>query len=105
MGYAPQYVDAMFRMAIAESPDDYVVATGRLSSVRDLCEAAFKHLGLNHLDFVRTQPSASRAVESFNLQGDPAKIKAQLAWVARKTIEEIMIEMVEHELARLKGSV
>jgi len=102
-GYAPEYVDAIFRMARADSVEDYVVATGRLNSVRDLCEAAFGHLDLSYLDFVQTRTSELRVAESFNLCGDTTKIKEKLGWSAKKTVKEIMIELVEHEIRRLNG--
>lgn len=102
-GYAPEYVDAIFRMACADSVEDYVVATGHLNSVRDLCEAAFGYLDLNYLDFVQTGTSEFRVAESFNLCGNPAKIKEKLGWSAKKTVKEIMIELVEHEIRRLNG--
>ncbi len=101
-GYAPEYVDAMFQMACADSLEDYVVATGQLSSVRDLCEAAFEHLNLNYLDFVESASDRLRTTESVNLHGNPAKIKQKLGWSAKKTVREIMAELVEHEVRRLK---
>lgn len=102
-GYAPEYVDAMFRMAAADRAADYVVATGRLSSVRDLCEIAFRHVGLNYRDFVRSQGGETRVTESFNLLGNPAKIHAELGWIAQKSVQEIMIELVEHEINQLRS--
>ncbi len=97
-GYAPEYVEAMFRMVCAETVDDYVIATGHLSSVRDLCAAVFGHLDLDYRDFIKTQTNDFRIVESFNLLGDPTKIKEKLGWSAKKTIQEIMVELVEHEI-------
>jgi GDPmannose 4,6-dehydratase len=101
-GYAPEYTDAMFQMAAADRADDYVVATGRLSSVRDLCETAFEYVGLNYRDFVHAQVGEARVAESFNLLGNPAKIRAELGWVAQKSAREIMIELVEHEINTLR---
>jgi len=101
-GYAPEYVDAMFRMASADSMEDYVVATGRLSSVRDLCEVAFGHLQLDYLDYVKSQSGQIRLSESVDLLGDPEKIRKNLRWSANKGIEEIMIELVDNELAQIE---
>ena len=101
-GYAPEYVDAMFRMAAADRADDYVVATGRLNSVRDLCEIAFAHVGLDYREFVRLQGVQMRVAESFNLLGDPTKIRADLGWIAHKSAPEIMTELVDHEINRLR---
>lgn len=100
-GYAPEYVEAMYRMARAEEMDDYVVASGRLSTVRDLCEAAFGCLGMNYLDFVQSQSGQFRVSESFNLHGNPEKIQAKLGWSAKKSVQEIMAELVEHEMKRM----
>jgi len=99
-GYAPEYVDAMFQMATANIVEDFVVATGHLSSVRDLCETAFGHLGLNYLDFVQTHPVEYRVAESFNLQGNPKKIQEKLGWYAKKSVKEIMTELVDYEMNR-----
>ena len=100
-GYAPEYVDAMFRMATATELDDYVVATGRLSSVRNICEIAFKHLGLEYSDYVKIEKGNFRSIESVNLCGNAEKIRNSLGWKAKKTIKEIMIELADHEVNRL----
>ena len=102
-GYAPEYVDAMYRMARAETMQDYVVATGKLHTVRDLCEAAFGHLQLDFADYVRSQPDKMRKVESVNLLGNPERIEADLGWRAHKTVKDIMVEMVDFELNRLQS--
>ncbi len=97
-GYAPEYVEAMYRMAKADVADDYVVATGHLSTVRDLCEIAFGRVGLDYREFVETQKSDFRVSDSVNLHGDPSKILRQLGWEARTLIRDVMIGMVDHEL-------
>ena len=101
-GYAPEYVHAMFLMATAEQPADYVVATGRLNSVRRLCEIAFGHVGLDYRDYVRVDPDARRAVESVNLHGDPARIRRDLGWSAKVPVESIMVELVDHEMSLMQ---
>jgi GDPmannose 4,6-dehydratase len=100
-GHAPEYVEAMYRMAVAPEPQDFVVATGRLSTVRDLCEIAFGRVGLDYRDYVETQKSDFRPVDSIDLHGDPSLIRARLGWVATRTIGDVMIEMVDHELAAM----
>lgn len=100
-GYAPEYVEAMFQMACADSIDDYVVATGRLQTVRDLCQVAFSHLNLDYRDYVVVNSDDRRIAKSVNLQGDPTRIKARLGWSAKKNVQEIMVELVDHEVARL----
>jgi GDPmannose 4,6-dehydratase len=102
-GYAPEYVEAMYRMAMADTPDDYVVASGRLNSVRTLCEIAFAHVGLDYSKYVRVSADKSRAIESVNLLGNPAKIRDALGWFASRTVEDIMAELVEHELSLTTG--
>jgi len=97
-GYAPEYVDAMFRMVCVDNVEDYVIASGHLNSVRDLCEVAFEYLDLNYQDFVQSQTSQFRVSESFNLHGCPEKIKEKLGWSAKKTVKEIMVELVEYEI-------
>jgi len=103
-GYAPEYVQAMYQMATAGQPADYVVATGRLNSVRRLCEIAFGHVGLDYQQYVRVDPDARRAVESVNLHGDPARIRRELGWSAKVTIESIMAELVDHELGHMQSA-
>lgn len=104
-GYAPEYVDAMLRMVFNETHNDYVVATGKLTTIRRLCEIAFESVGLDYHDYVQVNPAYLRPIESTDLVGNPSKIRDELGWVARKSIEEIMIEMVEYELGRIGCSV
>ena len=101
-GYAPEYVDAMYRMACSEKLQDYVIATGKLHSVRELCEAAFGHLDLDFTEFVHSQTDNLRKVESVNLLGNPVRIEKELGWRANKTVKEIMVELVDFELNRLQ---
>ena len=102
-GYSPEYMDALFLMATALQPKDYIVATGRLNTIGKLCEIAFGHLCLNYKEFVRPSADKQRLDESVDLCGDPSKIHAELGWTAKRTIEQIMVEMVEAELVRLKN--
>ena len=97
-GYAPEYVEAMYQMATAKNPSDYIVCSGRLSTVRQLCEIAFGHLGLDYRDYVRVSENGKRIVESVNLSGDPSKIRRDLGWEAKRSLAEIMIELVDHEM-------
>ncbi len=102
-GYAPEYVEAMYLMATAPQPADYVVATGRLNTVRRLCEIAFGHLGLNYMDYVRANVGEVRLASSLNLLGDPSQIERDLGWRAKRPIEDIMVELVDHEMTQLSG--
>lgn len=101
-GYAPEYVDAMYRMTCADNQDDYVIASGKLSSVRDLCEAAFEFVDLDYNDHVKTQKTETRLTESMSLLGNPAKINKDLGWSNKKPVRKIMHELVEHEYESLK---
>ena len=101
-GHARDYVKAMWLILQQEVPDDYVVATGRTTSVRDFCTLAFAHVGLKMEDHVVLDERYLRPAEVDVLLGDPAKAKAKLGWTAETSLEEMIAEMVEADLARLK---
>ncbi len=98
-GYAPDYVNAMWLMLQAETPDDYVVATGETHTVREFVETAFGCLDLDYRKYVKIDPQFFRPAEPVPLCGNPAKISASLGWVRTRTLDEIIREMVESELA------
>jgi len=97
-GYAPDYVNAMWLMLQADSPDDYVVATGETHTVREFVQIAFSFLGLNYEKHVRIDPQFFRPAEQVQLCGNPAKISAGLGWVRTRTLEEMIQEMVASEM-------
>ncbi|MBL9121950.1 MAG: GDP-mannose 4,6-dehydratase [Phycisphaerae bacterium] len=97
-GYAGDYVDAMWRMLQQETPDDYVVSTGKMISVRTFCELAFGHVGLDYKDFVEIDPRYFRPAEVEQLLGDCTKAKSKLGWVPTTTVEDLAVMMVEHDL-------
>src|SRR5919107_1548494 len=99
-GHARDYVRAMHLMLQQDVPDDYVVATGRTTTVRDMCRLAFTHVGLNYEDYVKVDPAFLRPAEVDVLVGNPAKAKAKLGWEATTSLEEMIAEMVEADLAR-----
>jgi GDPmannose 4,6-dehydratase len=103
-GHAPEYVRAMYLMAAREQPADYVVATGKLNTVRRLCEIAFDHVGLNYNDYVRIDTSGARVNPSIDLHGNPSRIANDLGWRAERSIEKIISDMVDHELSMLSAS-
>ena len=103
-GYAPEYANAMFAMAAAPDPADYVIATGRLTSIRQLCEFAFGRLGLDYRAYVRIDSANRRPVESHGLCGDPAQIARELGWRAERTMKDIVDEMVDHDLHVLRSA-
>lgn len=102
-GHARDYVKAMHLMLQQEVPDDYVVATGRTASVRDMCEIAFRHVGLNYEAHIRIDPSFLRPAEVDLLQGDASKAQARLGWQPETSLEEMIAEMVEADIARHAG--
>jgi GDPmannose 4,6-dehydratase len=101
-GHARDYVKAMWLMLQQDTPDDYVVATGRTTSVRDFCTLAFAQVGLRMEDHVVVDERYLRPAEVDVLLGNPAKAKEKLGWTAETPLEEMVAEMVEADLARLK---
>ncbi len=99
-GHARDYVGAMWLMLQQAAADDYVIATGRTTSIRELCRMAFAHVGLDYQEFVRTSASLLRPAEVEVLLGDPSKAKQALGWQAATTLETMVAEMVEADLAR-----
>lgn len=99
-GHARDYVRAVWLMLQQETPDDYVVATGRTTSIREFCRIAFGHVGLNYEDHVVTSEKLLRPAEVDVLKGDAAKARAVLGWRPETTLEEMIAEMVEADLAR-----
>jgi GDPmannose 4,6-dehydratase len=101
-GHARDYVRAMWLMLQQDKPDDYVVATGRTTSVREMCRIAFEHVGLDWQDFVKTNAAFLRPAEVDVLHGDPTKAKTILGWQAEISLEDMFREMVDADLARLR---
>lgn len=101
-GHARDYVKAMWLMTQQDRPDDYVVATGRTESVRTFCTIAFEYVGLKMEDHVVVDARYFRPAEVDFLQGDPAKARAKLGWAAETTLEQLIIEMVDADLERVK---
>jgi GDPmannose 4,6-dehydratase len=101
-GYAPDYVRAMWLMLQQDAPDDYVIATGRTHSVRDLCKVAFEHVDLDWERYVYVNQADMRPAEVDLLIGDPAKAKAKLGWAPTVTFEQMIEKMVDADLAALK---
>ena len=100
-GYAGDYVEAMWLMLQQDQADDYVVATGRTASVRDMCALAFEHVGLDYQDHVVIDPRFFRPAEVDVLLGNPAKAQRKLGWSARTTLAELVAMMVEADLRRV----
>jgi GDPmannose 4,6-dehydratase len=100
-GFAGDYVRAMWLMLQQPRPDDYVIATGTANSVRDLCQFAFSHLGLDYRDYVRVDQAMYRPSEPFALVGNPAKARSNLGWAPQLQFRELIGQMVDHDIALL----
>jgi GDPmannose 4,6-dehydratase len=96
-GYAPEYVEAMWRILQQPTPGDFIVATGKQHSVRDFLEACFQHKGLRWQDHVEFDPKFMRPSEVENLVGDPSKAKDMLGWEAQTSVAQIAKLMVDSE--------
>jgi len=102
-GYAGDYVEAMWLMLQQEQADDYVVATGRCTTVRDMCKIAFDYVGLNYEDYVVIDPAYYRPAEVDILLGNPAKAKKVLGWEAKTSLHDLIEMMLEADLARVRA--
>ena len=100
-GFSGDYVKAMHLMLQQDKPDDYVVATGRTASVRDMCKLAFEHVGLDYQDYVVIDPKFYRQAEVDRLLGNPAKAERVLGWKAETSLEELVKMMVDADLERV----
>ncbi|PPC90012.1 MAG: GDP-mannose 4,6-dehydratase, partial [Methylocystis sp.] len=101
-GHAKDYVRAMWLMLQQEKPDDYVVATGVTTTVRDMCHIAFEHAGLDMEKFVIIDPAFYRPAEVDVLLGDSSKARQVLGWKPEIDLREMICEMVDADLERLR---
>jgi GDPmannose 4,6-dehydratase len=85
-----------------DKADDYVIATGRTTTIRDMCRIAFEHAGLDIDKHLVIDPAFFRPAEVDVLLGNPAKAKEKLGWSPQVSLEAMIVEMVEADLARLK---
>ena len=97
-GFAGDYVEAMWLMLQHDSPGDYVIATGKTHTVREMCEIAFGRVGLNFEDHVVSDPSMVRPAEVEHLIGDASKARNVLGWEPRVGFKELMEMMVDADL-------
>ncbi|MCR4326580.1 MAG: GDP-mannose 4,6-dehydratase [Candidatus Roizmanbacteria bacterium] len=101
-GFAGDYVKAMHLMLQQDEPDDYVVATGENHSVREYAELAFKHVGLNWKDYVKTDPRFQRPAEVPNLKGNSEKARKKLGWEPTVSFPDLVAMMVDADLKRVE---
>ena len=121
-GHAKEFVEGMWLMLQQEEPDDYILATGKTTSVRDFVSMAFNHAGIsvkfegeNLNEFgidqktgniiVRVDPKYYRPAEVDFLLGDPSKAKRILGWEAKISVEELCKEMVEYDLRKVSEKI
>ena len=100
-GFAGDYVEAMWMMLQQESPDNFVVGTGETHAVREFCEIAFSHVGLDFAEFVVQDERFYRPAEVDLLVSDPSKAHAILGWEPTVSFKELVTMMVDADLARL----
>ena len=104
-GHARDYVRAMWLMLQQDHADDYVIATGRTTSVRDFCVLAFSQAGLNMQDHVVVDPQFMRPAEVEVLLGDATRARTKLGWEPECTLEQLVSEMVEADLERVSQQI
>ncbi|MFI2779331.1 GDP-mannose 4,6-dehydratase [Streptomyces sp. ALB3] len=104
-GYAPEYVEAMWRMLQCDTPDDYVVATGEGVSVRQFLEYAFEHAGLDWAEHVRYDPKYERPSEVDALIGDASKAEELLGWKPEVKSRELARIMVDADIRQLSDQL
>ena len=102
-GFAGDYVEAMWMMLQQEEPDDYIICSGMTHSVREFCDLAFSHLGLNYEDHVVVDEQFFRPAEVDLLVGDYGKANRVLAWEPSTSFKDLVAMMVEADLALLEG--
>jgi GDPmannose 4,6-dehydratase len=102
-GYAPEYVEGMWRMLQADQPDDYILATNETHTVKEFVEEAFGHAGLDWEKYVKYDARYERPAEVDLLIGDPAKAKRQLGWEPKVRFKELVHIMVDADLEMLEG--
>src|SRR5882724_5576492 len=97
-GYAPEYVEAMWRILQQDTPDDYVIGTGETRSVREFVETAFAYVGLDWRAYVEIDSRYFRPTEVACLQADTTKARVQLGWEPRVTFEELIAIMIDADM-------
>ncbi|MFP6582772.1 MAG: GDP-mannose 4,6-dehydratase [Candidatus Hydrogenedentota bacterium] len=101
-GYAKDYVRAMYLMLQQETPDDYVISSGEMHTVREMCEIAFRRVDLDMNDCVVVDPKFYRPAEVHELLGDFSKAKKNLGWEPETSFKELITMMVDADMERLK---
>jgi len=104
-GFAGDYVDAMWRILQHDEPDDFVIATGEAHSVREFCEYAFAHVGLDYREYVKVDERFFRPADVDVLLGDASKAREKLGWEPKVSFRQLVEMMVDADLARLQAQL
>ncbi len=102
-GFAGDYVEAMHLMVQSDTPDDFVIGTGKQHSIAEFAEFAFGIVGHDWRDHVVSDPDLVRKIDSHYTCADPAKIRARLGWSAQTTFDELVTMLVDHQIAALRS--
>jgi GDPmannose 4,6-dehydratase len=102
-GHAREFVEAMWLMLQQSRPDDYVIATEENHSVREFCEVAFSHIGLDYRDWVKVDPALLRPADVETLVGDCAKARQALGWRHKVSWRDLVLEMVDSDLEQIRS--
>ncbi len=97
-GHAREYVEAMWMMLQQPQADDFVIATGESHSVREFCQVAFGHVGLDYNDWIKIDPKLLRPADVAALTGDCSKARHLLGWKNRTSWKDLVLEMVEADM-------
>jgi GDPmannose 4,6-dehydratase len=104
-GFAKDYVEAMWLMLQQDEPEDFVIATGVLHSVREFAEAAFARVGLDPAEYVVQDEAFMRPADPHSLVGDASKAREKLGWEPRTGFDELVACMVDHDVELLEGTL
>jgi GDPmannose 4,6-dehydratase len=104
-GYAGDFVRAMWLILQQESPDDYVIGTGKLHTLKQLCETAYGSVGKDWRDFVVSDPALVRPLETGQSLADPSKARLQLGWEPTVSFDEMIGHMVRAQLDHLSAAI
>ncbi len=102
-GFAGDYVEAMWMMLQHEKPDTYVIGTGEVRTVRQLCETAFNSIGMDWQKYVVVDPRFIRLTETGTTVADASKAKTKLGWSPHTSFTDLVKMMVDHQIDRLKN--
>jgi GDPmannose 4,6-dehydratase len=104
-GFAPEYVDLMWRTLQHHEPADFVGATGESHTVREFVEEAFRVAGIDHWEkHVRSDPKLNRPAEVYTLRGNPRKAERELGWTPKVRFRELVRIMVSADMARVASA-